>query len=183
MTCSAVSSSTSRSRAHRHLRPRYHRRRAPRRPQTGRVRSSSRPRSQRANRRVPPHEMARVSVVEPDRSCPGTAVMWPLPRGRPHPTPRLSAPSAQSSSPTSCSQSAPRSSPRPTSTSLRRVVDAQRGNAPSLQESPAFSRAMEEAGNSTDFLVFCNVRRIVAEALDRWTKPSWRSTGKRRSPS
>ena len=54
-----------------------------------------------------------------------------------------------------------------TLTSLRQTVDAGRGDVPSLRESPAFNRAMEAAGGSTDFLVYGNVRRIVAEALDQ----------------
>ena len=54
-----------------------------------------------------------------------------------------------------------------TLTSLRQAVDAERGDTPSLRESPVFGRAMEAAGNSTDFLLYGNVRRIVREALDQ----------------
>ena len=54
-----------------------------------------------------------------------------------------------------------------TLTSLGQAVEAERGDVPSLRESPAFGRAMEAAGDATDLLVYGNVRRIVAEALDR----------------
>ena len=54
-----------------------------------------------------------------------------------------------------------------TLTSLRQAVDAGSGEVPSLRESPAFRRAMAAAGDATDFLVYGNVRRIVAEALDQ----------------
>ena len=54
-----------------------------------------------------------------------------------------------------------------TMTSLRQAVDAGKGDVPTLRESPAFSHALEAAGNSTDFLLYGNVRRIVGEALDQ----------------
>ncbi len=54
-----------------------------------------------------------------------------------------------------------------TLTSLREAVDAERREVPSLQESQAFSRAAKAAGNTTDFLIYGNVRRIVGEALDQ----------------
>ncbi len=54
-----------------------------------------------------------------------------------------------------------------TLTSLGQAVDTERGDVPSLRENPAFSRAMEAGGNTTDFLIYGNVRRIVVEALDQ----------------
>ena len=54
-----------------------------------------------------------------------------------------------------------------TLTSLRQAVEVERGGVPSLRESPAFSRAMEAAGNSTDFMVYGNIRRIAQEAIDQ----------------
>ena len=52
-----------------------------------------------------------------------------------------------------------------TLTSLRQAVEVERGDVPSLRESPVFSRAMGAAGNSTDFMVFGNIRRIAQEAI------------------
>ena len=54
-----------------------------------------------------------------------------------------------------------------TLTSLRQAVDSERGDTPSLRGSSAFSRALEAAGNSTDFLLYGNIRRIADEALDQ----------------
>ena len=54
-----------------------------------------------------------------------------------------------------------------TLTSLRQAVEVERGEVPSLRESPAFSRPLEAAGNSTDFMVYGNIRRIAQEAIDQ----------------
>ena len=54
-----------------------------------------------------------------------------------------------------------------TLTSLRQAVEAERRDIPSLRESSAFSRPLEAVGNSTDFMVYGNIRRIVEEALDQ----------------
>ena len=50
--------------------------------------------------------------------------------------------------------------------SLRQAIEAGRGDIPSLRETSAFSRPLAAAGNSTDFMIFGNIRRIVKEALD-----------------
>ena len=54
-----------------------------------------------------------------------------------------------------------------TVTSLRQAVEADRGDIPALRESPTFSRPLEATGNSTDFMIYGNIRRIVQEALDQ----------------
>ena len=54
-----------------------------------------------------------------------------------------------------------------TLTSLRQAVAAERGDIPSLRESTAFSRPLAEVGNSTDFMIYGNIRRIVKEILDQ----------------
>ena len=54
-----------------------------------------------------------------------------------------------------------------TLTSLRQAVEVERGEVPSLRESLAFSRPLEAAGNSTDFMVYGNIRRIAQEAIDQ----------------
>ena len=51
--------------------------------------------------------------------------------------------------------------------SLRQAVDAERGDTPSLRGSPAFSRPLAAAGNSTDFLIYGNIRQIAKEILDQ----------------
>ena len=51
--------------------------------------------------------------------------------------------------------------------SLRQAVDAERGDIASLQGSSAFSRPLEAAGGSTDFLMYANIRRVVREILDQ----------------
>ena len=68
-----------------------------------------------------------------------------------------------------------------TLTSLRQAVEAERRDIPSLRESSAFSRPLEAVGNSTDFMVYGNIRRIVEERLIRWTKRSWRNMERRQS--
>ena len=51
--------------------------------------------------------------------------------------------------------------------SLRQAVEAGRGDIPSLRESSAFSRSLATAGNSTDFMIYGNIRRISQEVLDQ----------------
>ena len=52
-----------------------------------------------------------------------------------------------------------------TLTSLRQAVLAEKGDIPSLRGSAAFSRPLEAAGNSTDFMIYGNIRRIAEEAI------------------
>ena len=52
-----------------------------------------------------------------------------------------------------------------TLTSLRQAVLAEKGDIPSLRGSTAFSRPLEEAGGSADFMVYGNIRRIAEEAI------------------
>ena len=54
-----------------------------------------------------------------------------------------------------------------TLTSLRQAVEAERGDIPSLRESTAFSRPLAAVGNSTDIMIYGNIRRIVKEILDQ----------------
>ena len=51
--------------------------------------------------------------------------------------------------------------------SLRLTVDAAQGNIPSLRHTPAFSRPLAAAGNTTDFMMYGNIKIIVEAALDQ----------------
>jgi len=54
-----------------------------------------------------------------------------------------------------------------TLTSLRQAVQTEMGDIPSLWESAAFSRPLEAVDNSTDFMIYGNIRRIAQEAIDQ----------------
>ena len=51
--------------------------------------------------------------------------------------------------------------------SLRQAVEVARGDIHSLRDSSAFSRSLAAAGNSTDFMLYGNIRQIAKEALDQ----------------
>ena len=65
-----------------------------------------------------------------------------------------------------------------TLTSLRQAVEAGRGDIPSLRESSAFSRPLAAAGNSTDFMIYGNIRRIIKEVLDQLDETELEEYGK-----
>ncbi len=51
--------------------------------------------------------------------------------------------------------------------SLQQAIEAERGDIPSLRETSAFSRPLAAAGNSTDLMIYGDIRRIVKEVLDQ----------------
>jgi hypothetical protein len=69
-----------------------------------------------------------------------------------------------------------------TLTSLRQAVEAGRGNIPSLRESSAFSRPLAAAGNSTDFMIYGNIRRIIKEVFDQMDETKLEEYGKTAKP-
>ena len=69
-----------------------------------------------------------------------------------------------------------------TVTSLRQAVEADRGDIPSLRESSAFSRPLEATGNSTDFMIYGNIRRIVQEVLDQLDETELEEYGETAEP-
>ena len=69
-----------------------------------------------------------------------------------------------------------------TLTSLRQAVEAGRGDIPSLRESSAFSRPLAAAGNSTDFMIYGNIRRIIKEVLDQLDETELEEYGKTAEP-
>ncbi len=54
-----------------------------------------------------------------------------------------------------------------TLTSLRQAVEAERMDIPSLRENSAFSRPLTAAGNSTDVMIYGNIRRIAQDVIDQ----------------
>ncbi len=54
-----------------------------------------------------------------------------------------------------------------TKASLQQAVAAKRGDIPSLLETSAFSRPLEAAEGSTDFLIYANIKKIVKAGLDQ----------------
>ena len=54
-----------------------------------------------------------------------------------------------------------------TLSSLRQTAGAERGDIPSLRDSSVFSHSLAAAGNSTEFMIYGNIRQIAKEALDR----------------
>ena len=69
-----------------------------------------------------------------------------------------------------------------TLTSLRQAVEAERGDIPSLRESSAFSRPLAAAGNSTDFMIYGNIKRIVKEVLDQLDETELEEYGETAEP-
>ena len=69
-----------------------------------------------------------------------------------------------------------------TLTSLRQAVEAGRGGIPSLRESSAFSRPLAAAGNSTDFMLYGNIRRIIKEVFDQLDETELEEYGKAAKP-
>ena len=69
-----------------------------------------------------------------------------------------------------------------TLTSLRQAVEAGRGDIPSLRESSAFSRPLAAAGNSTDFMIYGNIRRIIKEVFDQLDETELEEYGKTAKP-
>ena len=69
-----------------------------------------------------------------------------------------------------------------TLTALRQAVEAEKGDIPSLRESPAFSRPLEAAGNATDFMVYGDIRRITEEAIGQLDQTELREYGETAEP-
>ena len=69
-----------------------------------------------------------------------------------------------------------------TLTSLRQAVEAGRGDIPSLRKSSAFSRPLAAAGNSTDFMIYGNIRRIIKEVFDQLDETELEEYGKTAKP-
>ena len=69
-----------------------------------------------------------------------------------------------------------------TLTSLRLAVEAERGDIPSLQESPAFGRSLAAAGTSTDLMIYGDIRRIVQEVLDQLEETELEEYGRTAAP-
>ena len=66
--------------------------------------------------------------------------------------------------------------------SLQQAIEAERGDIPSLRESPAFIRPLEAAGNSTDFMLYGNIKRIVKEALNQMDDTELKEYGNTAEP-
>lgn len=67
-------------------------------------------------------------------------------------------------------------------TSLREAVEAERGDIPSLRESPAFSRPLEAAGNVTDLMIYGNIRRIFQEVIGQLDETELEEYGETAKP-
>ena len=66
--------------------------------------------------------------------------------------------------------------------SLRQTVETVRGDIPSLRESSAFNRPLAAAGDSTDFMIYGNIKRIMEAALDQLDETELEEYGDEAAP-